>query len=89
MRIANCELVKKVAEYFNAMDYGANPCSCDYKELLWQHMKYFLCNPENPIPCDSEECLEVETEDCDLQIGLGGFNIVNCYQDVLIITEIP
>lgn len=89
MAIVNCELVKKVAEYFNAMDYGANPCSCDYNELLWQHMRYFMCNPENPLPCDSIDCPEVQEEDCDISIGLGGLYVVNCYQEPLIITEIP
>jgi len=65
MALVNCELVTKTADYFDAKDYGANPCSCDFKELLWQHMRYTLCGSDYPVPCDSVECEEITVVSCN------------------------
>lgn len=68
MALVNCELVRKTAEYYDAKDYGANPCSCDFKELLWQHMRYNLCGPDYPVPCDSDECNDAQVVSCGVTI---------------------
>jgi hypothetical protein len=86
MAIVNCELVRKVAEYFNKMDYGLEVCSCDYKELLWQHMKFHLCGVPHFKPCDDDECLEITTLECGIESDEG--EIVVTTPDTIIITEI-